>query len=578
MPDPKKQLIRQISVIYLIYLCHMFVRVKSYPNNKRAIQIVENCREKGLVKQRIIRHIGRAETDKEVERMKELAEYIRAEMECAATPTIFSSEELAKIVIESRRKSEEDQDLLQVSLKKLREEHRIITGIHDVYGKLYDQTGFNTLLKSCRVSKKVLKDVTMARIAKPCSKRASVDMLKHDFGITYSLDSVYRMMDHFNDEIIRKLQQLTFEQTRSLYDHDINVLFYDCTTLYFESFTEDELKQLGYSKDHKFNQSQVLLALLVTTDGLPVGYEVFNGSMFEGHTLETILQKVKTQYKISRAIFVADSGLLSRENTDKLQDAGIEYIVGARLKSLTKKWQNKILDNKKYLKQKTDDDLLRYSSFVYDNHRTLVVSHSQKREEKDRYDRERAIEKLRTRLEKNKDMKNLISNYGYKKFIKATGKSSVEVDLIKVEKESEWDGLHGVFTNIKNVMPEKILSHYHGLWQIEECFRISKHDLKMRPVFHWTPDRIRVHIAICYMAFSLIRYLQQKLRKEYQPLSPEIIQNELAHVQVSILKHIHTNDMYVIPSKPGKHTEHIYNLLGMKYSRVPFRLYSIFNV
>lgn len=201
------------------------------------------------------------------------------------------------------------------------------------------------------------------------------------------------------------------------------------------------------------------------------------------------------------------------------------------------------------------------------------ISHSAKRTEKDRHDREKAIDRLRSKFDKSKNVKGLISNFGYKKYIKTTGKSTAEINDEKVKQNMQWDGLHGVFTNIKGGDPVEILAHYRGLWQIEESFRISKHDLKMRPVFHRTPHRIKAHIAICYMAFALIRTLQYKLRKEYQALSPEVIQNELTHVQSSISKHIYNEDRYVIPSKPGKHVTGIYKILGLQYSTVPYRLY-----
>lgn len=550
----------------------MFVRLKSYPNNHYAVQIVENYREKDKVHQKIIRHVGRAQTEMELVKLKELAEYIIVEMQSVKEPTLFPTDELAKMVIESRRKSDEDTKPINVNLKKLREEHRIITGIHEVYGELYQEAGFGRLLKRCPVSSQVLKDITMARLAKPCSKMASVDMLEKDFGVTHSLDAVYRMMDHLDEKKIKQLQTLTYEHTRNIYGSDISILFYDCTTLYFESFTEDELKEFGYSKDHKFNQSQVLLALMVTNDGLPVGYEVFNGSMFEGNTLESMLEKIKKEFNIKRAVFVADSGLLSQGNIEKLQKSSIEYVVGARLKSLPKKWQDTILDSKAQIREKKDNETLRYNSYDFDQHRTLIVSHSSKRAEKDRHDREKSITRLQSRLSKSSDLKSLISNYGYKKYIKSTGSTQVEVNLDKVSQDAQWDGLHGVFTNIKGADPREILSHYRGLWQIEESFRISKHDLKMRPIFHWTPHRIKAHIAICYMAFSLIRTMQYKLKKENLSLSPQVIQEELTHLQSSILFHQMSGERYVVPSKPGKYALEIYKILGLQYHTVPFRL------
>lgn len=549
----------------------MFIRVKTYGNNHQAVQIVENIRDNGKVRQKILRHVGRAQSEIELIKLKELAGYIITELQAVKEPTIFPVNELAQLVKSSKDKH--DDTPINVNLKQLREEYRVVTGIHDVYGKLFDNTGFDSLLKGCTVSKQVLRDITLARIAKPCSKLASSELLEKDFGIKHSPASIYRMMDQLDEPQITRLQTLTFLQTQKLFGNAVSVLFYDCTTLYFESFTEDELKQFGYSKDHKFNQSQVLLALLVTTEGLPVGYEVFNGSMFEGNTLETMLDKIKTQYQLTRAIFVADSGLLSKDNIQKLEQNNIEYIVGARLKSLSKQWQEKVLSCKGHVREQKEGDTIRHFSLQYENNKHLIISHSQKRADKDRHDRDKAIERLRARLAKSSDMKSLISNYGYQKYIKAKDKANVEIDLDKITQDQQWDGLHGVFTNITDFNPQQILSHYRGLWQVEESFRISKHDLRMRPIFHWTPRRIRAHIAICFMAFSLVRTLQFKLKKNNYSLSPEKVRDELYRAQSSVLLHTKTEERYIVPSKPGQHIPSIYKTLEMQYSTVPYRLY-----
>lgn len=128
-----------------------------------------------------MRHVGRAQSEIELAKLKELADFILTEMQVAKEPAIFPIMELAKMVRESHAK--QDENPISVNLKQLREEHRIVTGIHDIYGKLYDETGFDRLLKGCPVSKNVLRNITLARIARPCSKMASSEMLGKDFGI-----------------------------------------------------------------------------------------------------------------------------------------------------------------------------------------------------------------------------------------------------------------------------------------------------------------------------------------------------------------------------------------------------------
>ena len=552
----------------------MFVRLHDRKNGKVTISIVENVRESGKVRQKTLRNVATVPPE-DVERFRELAEHIRAEMEASVHPNLFPAPTLSEMVISSRYRSIGDDSALPVNMRKLREESRIVTGIHDVYGRLYDDIGFGKIFKGCPVSASVMKDIVMARLAKACSKRSSTELLERDFGISIALEKIYRMMDTLNQDRIGKLQEICWQHSRNLLTEEIHLLFYDCTTLYFESFTEDELRSFGFSKDHKFNQGQVLLVLMVTREGLPVGYEVFPGNMYEGDTFKYAIEKIKKSYKIKRAIIVADSGLLSGPNIELLEKENYEFILGARIKSLSDKWKNKILDNTDYEKIEKENEILRLSTYAYTKNRRLIISHSTKRAEKDRRDRDKAISDLKKKLAQSKNPKTLISNYGYKKYITVEGEINIRINEEKLERESLWDGLHGVFTNIKrlDMDAEAILSQYHGLWQVEESFRIKKHDLRVRPVFHWSAKRIRAHIAICFVAFSLIRYLQHRIRIQIgERFSAERIKDELYRVQESIVKDITNKNKYVIPSKPSKDALKLYETMHIKRHVVPFLL------
>jgi transposase len=192
---------------------------------------------------------------------------------------------------------------------------------------------------------------------------------------------------------------------------------------------------------------------------------------------------------------------------------------------------------------------------------------------KDSNDRTKAIESLKQKLENSQNPKKLVSNYGYQKYIRMDGDVKFAIDQQKIDKEALWDGLHGIFSNIGNLSAQDIITQYHGLWQVEESFRISKHDLKVRPVFHWNANRIRAHIAICYMAFSLIRFLQYKLLKEAKVrFSPEKIRSELTRVQDSILVDINTKQQYVVPSKPSSDAMMIYQAMSKTRRVVPYKL------
>ena len=158
------------------------------------------------------------------------------------------------------------------------------------------------------------------------------------------------------------------------------------------------------------------------------------------------------------------------------------------------------------------------------------------------------MEKLIKKIGKSQNPKSLLNNYGYKKYLHIEGDSRLQVDQVKVEEEQRWDGLHGVVTNLTQMEAEEVLGHYRGLWQVEEAFRVSKHDLRVRPIFHWTPARIRAHLAITFMALLCVRHLAYRVELQSRRLSPEAIRTALLHVQSSVLEHLGTRRRYVIPS------------------------------
>ena len=552
----------------------MFIRVKTSPNSpKKSVQIVKSVRNGKSVSQKIVRHVGTALDEDELNKLKELAEFYKAKLEAESNPTLFNPETVAQMAIKAR-KSKEEEKSLTVNLKNLREEARVIVGIHEVYGSIYKDLGFDKIIKNPQrnvAANKNLFNIVMARIANPTSKRSSVIELEKDFGVKLSLEGVYKMMDKLDEKAIEKIEQQAYSNAQRILREKINVVFYDCTTLYFESFSEDELKQNGYSKDMKFNQPQVLLGLITTSEGLPIGYSLYAGSQYEGSTLTDAVEKLKEKYEVGKVVVVADSGLLSQENQDKLESEGLDYILGARIKNMNRKIEKQILDKSKYSKltEEGDEKVLEIN---LSEDKRLIVTYSQKRAEKDQRDREKAVKKLKEKIIKSKNPASLISNYGYKKYLKVEGETKVELDKEKLAKSSLWDGLHGIITNKKELPAKEVLEYYHQLWQIEESFRISKHDLRIRPIYHWTPKRVKAHIAISFMALVCVRHLEYRVKRQYKKLSPEVIKNELLHSQCSILKDISTNKKYCLPSKTTKEMKKIYQTVGKKIDSVPFEI------
>ena len=549
----------------------MFVRVKTTPNSpKKSVQIVASERIGNTVKQRIVRHIGAVLTDEELVLMKELAEVVKANLEAEAVPVLFKPDELARMAIDYRRKADLSPDQpLTVDLKQLREEHRVVVGIHEIYGKLFDELGFDRVLgdPARRVqAAKTIKHLVMARIANPASKRKSVIDLERDFGIKLDLSAVYRTLDYVDDQSQELIQKKAWDAATGLFAEKIDVVFYDCTTLYFESFTKDELRDNGLSKENKHCETQVLLAMMVTRQGIPLGYHLYNGATWEGHTLKDAIAHIERMAEVSRVVFVADSGLLSKDNLTLIEESKKEYIVAARLKNQPESIKKQILDKESYLQ----GNQMKVKEIALTGGRRLLLNYTEKRARKDAYDRQKALTKLQKKINKSKNPESFISNTSHRKYLKIENQQSVVIDEEKIKYAEQWDGLHGVITNSSDLLINEAFEQYRGLWQIEESFRLTKHDLRVRPVYHWTPKRIQAHLAICFMALVCIRHLSYRVKLQHQPLSPEIIRNELVHVQQSILIHQKNGTHYGIPSKPTLHAKKIYQVMGEKLSSVPF--------
>jgi transposase len=501
--------------------------------------------------------------EQELEQLKTLAETIRIKLESGTQQNLFKPETLVGLIKKAANEKDSSDGKYKVNLRDMVEEQRIVAGIHDIYGNLFDELGYGRLFTEREKSaKNYFRNIVMARIANPKSKRASVRNLEEDFGIMLNLDMVYRMMDNLTEERIEKLQELTADAVLGFLGGKIDVMFYDVTTIYFESFTEDELRKNGYSKDLKFNQPQVLLALLVTKEGLPIGYEVFEGDKYEGNTMLPVIKKIRERYDLDKIFVVADSGMMNKDNIAELKKEGFKFIVGARLKNLSNEITARILDKGAYLRPSLESEFSIAKFNIGDE--SLIVSYSEKRARKDRFDREKGVAKLRKKLLKQKTIKSHLSDRGYRKFLKINGENSIEFDEKKLMLENRWDGLHGVYTNDGDLSLEEIFSQYRNLWHVEAAFRVSKHDLKVRPVFHWNPARVKAHLGIAFMSYALVAMLEYRIRLQYKKMSAEEIRHNLVKVQASVFRNKKTGIKYLLPSHIPPDAQKIYQIMGVK--------------
>lgn len=551
----------------------MFIRIKTTPKSPRkSVQICESVRRGDSVRQILVRHVGVANDEQHLAELKKLAKHIKRQIEAERygpflfplpadedPPSPEPSVEAVARILEEHSSQEPATQKQMVDLTNLFEQRRIVEGFHDIFGQLFRELGFNHILS--KKQSEVLRDVLFARIATPTSKHRAQEILAADFGRNIPLDRIYRMLDSL---LVKKdaIQQQVFSATQSLFAEQVNIVFFDVTTLYFESVEEDDLKAFGYSKDQKFHTTQVVLALATNAAGLPVGYRLFPGNTAEVKTLLACLDDWRRILPIGEVLLIADRAMMSEANLAELERAQIKYVIAAKLRKMPLTIREQIL-HKKGEALLFEEELVTKQEFTLANQRRLVVTHSPKREKKDRLDRERILEKIQKKIGKSKNVKQLISNRGYSKFLKSEGEAELVLNEDKIAEEALWDGLHGIITNDTTSKSEELLARYRRLWVIEESFRIQKHHLAVRPIYHFKPERIEAHILLCYIAFTLVRHAAYRVETQQKKLSVQDIRSELWRTQSSILRDKETGKIYRLPSKMSHEARSIYQAFGV---------------
>lgn len=381
-----------------------------------------------------------------------------------------------------------------------------------IFGRIYDFIGFGSLNES------LFKNIVVARLTFPLSKLKTSEYLYRYQGKSIDVNKIYRFLDKLNSKLEEQVQQIAFKHTQKVLNGDLSIVFYDMTTLYFEASDEDDLRKAGFSKDGKHSNPQIFIGLLVGLGGYAIGYDIFEGNTYEGHTLIPFLEKMQTRFSLNRPVVIADAGLLSKANILALEDQGYQFILGARIKNEDKKTQSQIkeFDFATQSFYAADKEMTDQEGII--RKRRLIVHHSDKRARKDSYNRERGLRRLEKRLKSGKLTKSNINNRGYNKYLNMEGEVNLKIDYEKYEADAIWDGLKGYLTNT-SLSNQEILDNYNNLWHIEKAFRMSKTDLRIRPIYHRLRRRIEAHICISFTAYTIYKELERVLKLEKSDIS-----------------------------------------------------------
>lgn len=361
------------------------------------------------------------------------------------------------------------------------------TFLYEVISNLASEIGLD------KIKKQLLLDLVTIRVVEPASKLRSIELLATYFGIKHRRQSYYQSAPHWL-VLKEKIESIVVEFAKKNYAFSFDLLFYGVTTLYFETFGEDELRKNGFSKDNKSQQPQILVALMVTKEGFPIAYRIFSGNTFEGHTIIPVVNDFIKRHAVEEFTVVADAAMISSTNIQELLKNSISYIVGARLGSVSNELMEQIDGNitredGKSIRIRTDNGY-------------LVCSYSSVRCRKDKYEMEKQLEKARVIIDTPSRSKKV-------KFTKTTG-GQVGLNLALIEKSNKLLGIKGYYTNLDESIAsnQTIIERYHELYRIEQAFRISKHDLQTRPIFHFKEEPINLHVLICFMALVISKHIE----------------------------------------------------------------------
>ena len=451
------------------YICGMFVRKKKNLSGVVSIQIID----KSQGKYKVLRTVGSSSDVKDVENLfRQGKKWI----------AIHTDKRDMFVICEQQREEKQVTDYLLNNIENI-----LLNGTQLILEQVFKIVGFDA------IDDNILKHLVIARLCQPSSKAGTVDYLKSYFDEDVELHKIYRYLDRLHNTLQESIQQISVEHTRKILGGKIGLIFYDVTTLYFETDYNDDFRTTGFSKDGKHSHPQVVLGLLVSDGGYPLSYSLFPGSQFEGRTMLPIVEDFIQRFDLSDFVIVADTGLMTKTNILLLETAGYKYIIGAKIKSESDEIKQWI-----FSLDKQDGSFYELGKLPKSR---LIVGYSENRAKKDRYNRAKGVKRLKTAYKSGTITKENINKRGYNKFLEISDNVQVVINQEKIKDDEKWDGLKGYLTNT-GLSAKDVYKQYSGLWVIERAYRVTKGTLELRPMFHFTPKRIEAHVRICFVAYK----------------------------------------------------------------------------
>lgn len=393
---------------------------------------------------------------------------------------------------------------------------------YELLARVYDKLGLNNY------PDELIKDLVIARVYQPASKLETSDILSDLFGRKYAIKTVYRHLKIGLEKGIKEsFQKSLIQFARHGLGDTLKLVFYDVTTLYFESIVKTELKEFGFSKDHKSQETQVVVGLVVNSLGFPLYFDVFSGKTFEGNTFVPLVKNIQKLVGQEELIVVADAAMISIDNIQKLESEHIGFIVGARLSNLPANIIDLIFNQLK----KQDGEMI---TTTYREQR-LICHYSAKRAAKDKSDRTKQIERVKNAMT---SPSRITSRY---RFMKAE-KDKYSLNTTVIEKAEKLEGIKGYLTNT-TLSEQTISDRYHDLWRVEKAFRITKTDLEARPIFHRLDETIKAHLVIVFAGLAIAKYIEIQTgmsMKKVLKIAGKVLTHKITNTKTGEIAYIET--------------------------------------
>ena len=493
----------------------MFFRQKK--SGKRVyLQIVENRWEQGRSKQRVIAPLGR------LDRLAESGQ-LDALLQSGAR---FSE---SVMVLAAHREGEAP----VVSTRRI--------GPALVFARLWEELQIPQVIRRLLAGRRLTLPVerilflpVLHRLFASGSDRSCLRVWKQDQQIpgteTIALHQIYRAMAWLGEPLPEDQQagatpfsarctkdafeEALFDRRRDLFS-DLELVFFDTTSIYFEGEGGTELGQYGHSKDHRPDRRQMIVGAVLDGEGRPLCCELWPGNVTDVKTLIPIVDRLRTRFQIRSICIVADRGMISKETMAELQadERQVHYILGARLRNVKEIYETVLSRGGRYrvvheARQKsTDPSPLKVKEVRIDDRR-YVACLNDAQAKKDRADREAIVSALREQVKQN--AKSMVGNKGYRKYLQDDGKKFA-IDEAKVKHDSRFDGKWVLQTDLDEMPAEDVALKYKQLWMVEEMFRTAKTLLETRPIYHHHHETIRGHVFCSFLALVLRKELHDRL-------------------------------------------------------------------